>query len=91
MKLVGIILAAGIGLVALKAGIILAAIITPAVLMWLAISNPYQFWGYAVLFSLLAWANAYPALGLTVIGLLVAVGLAVRERDRLATAQSQDD
>ena len=81
MKLVGIILAAGIGLMAFKAGIILAAIVTPAVLMWLAISNPYQFWGYAILFTLLAWANAYPALGLTAFGILAAAGILLRERD----------
>lgn len=81
MKLIGIILAAGIGLVAFKAGIVLAAILTPAILMWLAISNPYQFWGHAILFSLIVWANAYPALGLTAFGLIAAAGILLRERD----------
>ncbi len=73
MKLIGIILAAGIGLMAFKAGIVLAAIITPAVLMWLAITNPYQFWGHAILFSLIVWANAHPTLGLTIVALLFAI------------------
>lgn len=75
MKLVGIFLAAGIGLVAFKAGIILAAIVTPAILMWLAMSNPYQFWGHAILFSFIVWANAHPALGLAILGSALGIGI----------------
>lgn len=80
MKLAGIILAAGIGLVALKAGIVLAAILTPAVLMWLAVSHPRAFWGHAILFSLIVWANAHPVAGLIAISAAISAGMVAKYR-----------
>ncbi|GEM_PF-2250379 len=81
MKLIGFIVAASIGLAVLKVSVLLAAIVTPAVLAWWAMTDPKLFWGQLLTFTLLAWANAYPAVGLSVFGLLACGAiLPLRER-----------